>query len=163
MASLTLMGIDDWIQVYRQPATGRHALADDADTERARQLRVAWQRVARDGYELAALLQRAGVATQPAYVELTGRRDRVRLSVWLLSSYRRAKRVYVNNIDGRAMGTTMAPEVPGVALLLDGSLSQYRLVRRRPRLTVPLQQATPDDPPSHAVFAALAAGALGRR
>ena len=158
------MGTDDGFRDYRQPATGRHAQADDADTERDRQLYMAWQRVARDAYELAALYQRAGVPTRPASVDLTGRRrDRILIAVWLLSSYRRAKRVYVNNIDGRAMGTTMAPEVPGVALLADGSLSQYRLVKRRPVLTIPLQQATPGDPPPHAAFAALAADVLGRR
>jgi hypothetical protein len=158
------MGIDDGIRDIRHPATGRRARADDADTEHDRQLRVAWQRVARDAYELAALYQRAGLPTQPASVELTGRRrDRAWISVWLLSGYQRARRVYVDNVDGRVMGTTSAPAVPGVALLPDGSLCQYRLVKRRPVLTIPLQQATPGSPPSHAVFAALAATALGRR
>lgn len=128
----------------------------DPAAVRAQQLAMAWQRVARDASQLTACYLQAGVATVPAYHSPTGhRRDRVWFPVWLLSAYQPRRKEYVETVDGRALGITTLPEMPGIALLADATLSEYVVVRRHPMLTQALRQARPDTPPSHAMFVAL--------
>jgi hypothetical protein len=117
----------------------------------------AWEGVQRDATDLVALYQQARMAPTPAFFSPTGRRkDRIWIPSWFLIPFQPSQRVYVNTPDGRAMGTTTTPEVPGLALLVDAALYQYRLVRAQPMLMTPLRQATPNSPPPHSFFAAAA-------
>jgi hypothetical protein len=128
-----------------------------------RRIAAAWERVSEDARHLAELYQRAGVPTRPAFVDTTGRRrDRAWFSVWFLTQYRPARRAYVETMDGRVANTAVISAVPGVAMLADGSLHLYRLVRWRPMLMVSLRRATPHAPPSRALFAMLSAQVPGR-
>ena len=156
------MGIDD---LPHPIPPARPTSGHPGDAQRRHRLAAAWQRVARDACELVAIYQQAQAPAVPAFMQPPSGRhgERVRLAVWLLSAYQPSRRVYTETIDGRVCGTTTTPEVPGIALAADGMLYQYRLVKHHPMLTIPLHQATPNSPPSHDTFAALAARALGHR
>ena len=123
---------------------------------REQHLAIAWDRVARDARLLVAAYERTRVATASAYHSPTGqRRDRVWFPVWLLTAHQPRRKGHVDTVDGRAIGTTTLPEVPGIALLADACLTEFVLVKRDPMLTVPLRQARPGSPPPHAMFVAL--------
>jgi hypothetical protein len=156
--------VDEPTQRLSVVDTGRHHQVEVHDGDSRRQLAMAWRQADRYARALAHLYQRTEMPMTPAFVEShpDRRRARVWFAVWLLSRFEPAKRVYTETLDGRARGTTMTPEVPGVALLPDGQLVQYRLVKRHPMLTVPLQQARPESPPGYEVFRSLGAKAMGR-
>lgn len=157
--------VDEPTQRLSVVDTGRHHQTEADDADRRSRLAMAWRRVDRQARDLVTLYERVRVPTTQAFVEAaTGRRkDRLWLAVWLLSRYEPTRRAYMETMDGRACGTTTVPEIMGVALLVDGELCQYRLVKGHAMLTMPLRQATPESPPATKVFEALAARALGRR
>ena len=126
-------------------------------------LTMAWERVTRDACELATLHQQARIQPVPAFFSPSGRRkDRIWVPSWVIVPYQPKQRVYVDTPDGRAMGTTTTPEVMGLALLTDGSLYQFQVVRGQPMLTVALREAMPATPPPHELFAAAARRILDR-
>lgn len=159
------MNTDEPTQTLSVIDTGRHHQTEVDDASHRRQLAMAWQRVDRNARELVRLYQRVRVPMTRAFVEASeGRRkERLWFEVWLLSRHEPARRTYLETMNGRACGTTTVPEVPGVALLADGKLYQYRLVKKHPMLTAPLNQAAPESPPGVEVFEGLAARALRRQ
>jgi hypothetical protein len=133
----------------------RGALAQPGDGH-ARYLQVAWQRVARDAEDLASVYAQARVPTVPATSSLaTFDSDQVSVPVWMLTAYRPGRRV--RSRWGWRGRTETIPEIAGIALGADATLFAYVLVKGRPMLTAELRDAKPGAPPSHAMFAELAA------
>lgn len=146
------MSIDEWT---REATSWTSYHGGDPLSARQRQLAMAWDQAARDARQLVVAYRQAGVPTIPAFYSPTGhRRDRVWMPVWPLVDYQPRRSEYLNTVDGRAFGTTTVAEVPGIALLPDGALSEYVMAKRHPMLTVPLRQARPNNPPSYATLAA---------